>query len=423
MLEMCELWKVLVKLEDWLKKQFNDFDLFNLFLVILCDVGQIVLVDGDSKKIVKVIDIGYVVYILWMFVFGCYLLVIGCDVWIDMIDLWVKELIKVVEIKIGIEVCLVESFKFKGYEDCYIIVGVYWLLQFVIMDGEILELKQIVFICGMIVDIQIYYLELCVVVIIVFYEYFEFIVNVKEIGKVLLVNYKDIDNFIVISIGVVLFFYDGGWDSSYCYFMIVVNNFNKVVVIDFKDCCLLVLVDVGKILYLGCGVNFVYFKYGLVWSISYLGDGSILLIGIDLKNYLQYVWKKVVELQGQGGGLLFIKIYLKFLYFYVDIIFNFDVRISQSVVVFDLKNFDVKYQVLLIVEWVDFGEGVKWVVQFEYNKCGDEVWFLVWNGKNDSFVLVVVDDKILKFKVVVKDLWLIILIGKFNVYNIQYDVY
>ena len=70
---------------------------------------------------------------------------------------------------------------------------------------------------------------------------------------------------------------------------------------------------------------------------------------------------------------------------------------------FDLKNLDAKYQVLPIAEWADLGEGAKRVVQPEYNKRGDEVWFSVWNGKNDSSALVVVDDKTLKLKAVVKD--------------------
>lgn len=141
------------------------------------------------------------------------------------------------------------------------------------------------------------------------------------------------------------------------------------------------------------------------------------------KNHPQYAWKKVAELQGQGGGSLFIKTHPKSSHLYVDTTFNPDARISQSVAVFDLKNLDAKYQVLPIAEWADLGEGAKRVVQPEYNKRGDEVWFSVWNGKNDSSALVVVDDKTLKLKAVVKDPRLITPTGKFNVYNTQHDVY
>ena len=69
------------------------------------------------------------------------------------------------------------------------------------------------------------------------------------------------------------------------------------------------------------------------------------------------------------------------------------------------------------------GEGPKRVVQPEYNKAGDEVWFSVWNGKEQKSAIVVVDDKTRRLKQVIKDPRLITPTGKFNVYNTQHDVY
>lgn len=100
------------------------------------------------------------------------------------------------------------------------------------MDGETLEPKQIVSTRGMTVDTQTYHPEPRVAAIIASHEHPEFIVNVKETGKVLLVNYKDIDNLTVTSIGAAPFLHDGGWDSSHRYFMTAANNSNKVAVID-----------------------------------------------------------------------------------------------------------------------------------------------------------------------------------------------
>ena len=79
--------------------------------------------------------------------------------------------------------------------------------------------------------------------------------------------------------------------------------------------------------------------------------------------------------------------------------------------------------VLPIADWADLGEGPKRVVQPEYNKDGNEVWFSVWNGKDQKSALVVVDDKTLKLKTVIKDAKLVTPTGKFNVYNTQHDVY
>jgi len=81
------------------------------------------------------------------------------------------------------------------------------------------------------------------------------------------------------------------------------------------------------------------------------------------------------------------------------------------------------YKVLPIAEWSGVGEGAKRVVQPEYNKAGDEVWFSVWSAKNQESALVVVDDKTLKLKKVIRDPKLVTPTGKFNVYNTQHDVY
>lgn len=71
-----------------------------------------------------------------------------------------------------------------------------------------------------------------------------------------------------------------------------------------------------------------------------------------------------------------------------------------------------------------FGKaGPRRVVQPEYNKAGDEVWFSVWNGKEEESVIVVVDDKTRKLKTLIRDQRIITPTGKFNVYNTQHDVY
>ncbi|MBU3057868.1 nitrite reductase [Pseudomonas indica] len=423
MAEMRESWKLLVKPQDRPKKQLNNLNLGNLFSVTLRDDGKIALIDGDSKKIVKTIETGYAVHISRLSASGRYLLVIGRDAKIDMIDLWPKEPTKVAEIKVGIEARSVETSKYKGYEDTYAIAGSYWPPQFTLMDGETLEPKQIVSTRGMTVDKQEYHPEPRVAAIIASHERPEFIVNVKETGKVLLVNYEDIDNLTVTSINAAPFLHDGGWDSTHRYFMTAANNSNKIAVIDSRDRKLTALVDVGKIPHPGRGANFDHPKYGPVWATSHLGDESISLIGTDPEKHPQYAWKHVDTLKGQGGGSLFIKTHPKSRHLYVDTTFNPDAKISQSIAVFDLDKLDAGYRVLPIGEWSGLKDGAKRVVQPEYNKSGDEVWFSVWSGQDQESALVVVDDKTLKLKTVIRDKRLVTPTGKFNVYNTQHDVY
>ncbi len=47
----------------------------------------------------------------------------------------------------------------------------------------------------------------------------------------------------------------------------------------------------------------------------------------------------------------------------------------------------------------------------------------MWNGQTEESALVVIDDKTLKLKQVIRDKRLITPTGKFNVYNTQHDIY
>ncbi|MDD3433465.1 MAG: cytochrome D1 domain-containing protein, partial [Tepidiphilus sp.] len=156
----------------------------------------------------------------------------------------------------------------------------------------------------------------------------------------------------------------------------------------------------------------------------HLGDDSIALIGTDPQKHPQYAWKVVQSLPGQGGGSLFIKTHPKSKHLYVDTPLNPDAKISQSVAVFDIDALDKGFKVLPIAEWAGIDDdGAKRVVQPEFNKDGTEVWFAVWSAKDKQSALVIVDDKTLQLKAVIKDPRLITPTGHFNVYNTQHDVY
>ena len=421
--DMKATWKLLIPPDQRPKKQENKLDLGNLFSVTLRDDGKIALVDGDSKKIVHTIETGYAVHISRMSASGRYLFVIGRDARVNLIDLWMREPKTVAEIKAGMEARSVETSKYKGWEDTYAIAGTYWPPQFVIMDGDTLEPKKIVGTRGMTVDTQEYHPEPRVAAIVGSHNRPEFIINVKETGKVLMVNYEDLDNLKITEVDAARFLHDGGWDSSGRYFMSAANQVNKIAVIDSLEARLTALVDVGKIPHPGRGANFVDPEFGAVWATSHLGDETVSLIGTDPEQHPEHAWKVVRTLKGQGGGSLFIKTHPKSSNLYVDTTLNPSEKISQSIAVFDINNLDKGYEALPIGDWAELGEGPKRVVQPEYNQAGDEVWFSVWNGQNQESAIVVVDDKSRKLKVVIKDKRLITPTGKFNVYNTMHDVY
>jgi nitrite reductase (NO-forming)/hydroxylamine reductase len=292
------------------------------------------------------------------------------------------------------------------------------------MKGDTLEPLKVVSTRGMTVGKQEYHPEPRVASIVASHFKPEFLVNVKETGKTLMVDYSNLDALKTTEIGSAQFLHDGGWDSTKRYFMVAANNSNKISVIDAKEGKLTALIEVGKIPHPGRGANFVHPKFGPVWATSHLGDENISLIATDPKGHKQYAFKEVAQIQGQGGGSLFIKSHPKSTHLYVDTPLNPDAKISQSVVVFDIKNLDKGFVVLPIAEWAGINDGgAMRVVHPEYNKAGDEVWFSVWSAKDKQSAIVVVDDKTLKLKAVIKDPRLITPTGKFNVYNTQHDVY
>jgi nitrite reductase (NO-forming)/hydroxylamine reductase len=423
MKEMKASWKVLVPPAERPKKKMNNINLANVFSVTLRDAGQVALIDGDTKKIVSVIDTGYAVHISRVSNSGRYLYVIGRDAQINLIDMWMAQPANVAVIKVGLEARSVETSKYKGYEDKYAIAGSYWPPQYTIMKGDTLEPLKIVATRGFTVDTQEYHPEPRVASIVASHFHPEFVVNVKETGHTLMVDYSDINNLKVTDIGTERFLHDGGFDSTMRYFLVAANQRNKIAVVDTKNDKLVKLVEVGKIPHPGRGANFVDPKYGPVWSTGHLGDDTIALIGTDPVKHKQNAWKVVRSLKGQGGGSLFIKTHPKSTNLWVDTALNPNTAVSQSVAVYNIKNLDKEFDVVNIAEMAGLGEGPKRVVQPEYNNKGDEVWFSVWNGKTQESAIVVLDDKTRKLKTVIKDKRLVTPTGKFNVYNTQHDVY
>jgi len=427
MLEMKDSWKVHVAPEDRPTEKMNDWDIDNLFSVTLRDSGEIALIDGSTYEIKKILKTGYAVHISRISASGRYLFVIGRDAKVNMIDLWMEDPDTVAEIKVGAEARSVETSKFKGYEDKYAIAGAYWPPQFVIMDGDTLEPLRIKSTRGMTYDEQTYHPEPRVAAILGSHYKPEFLVNVKETGKIMMVDYSDIEALKITEINAERFLHDGGLDSTQRYFLTAANARGKVVVIDTKESKLVAVIETdGQTPHPGRGANINHPTYGPVWATSHLGDDTVALIGTDPEGHPEQAWKMVQQLYGLGGGSLFVKTHPTSEHLYVDATLNPDAETSGSVAVFkvaDLGQEEPEFTVLPIVEWAGIAEGQPRVVQGEFNKAGNEIWFSVWNAKDLESAIVVVDDKTLELKHVIKDPRLITPTGKFNVYNTRADVY
>jgi len=428
--DTMDSWKLMVPVEKRPTKPMNSFNLKNIMSVTLRDTGEVALIDGDTKEIRSIVKTGYAVHISRLSASGRYVYVIGRDGRLSLIDLWMEKPEVVAEVKVGFDARSVDTSKFKGFEDKYAIAGSYWPPQYVIMDGDTLKPRKVVSTRGMTVDGE-YHPEPRVASIVASFIKPEWVVNIKETGQILLVDYSDIENLKTTTIASAKFLHDGGWDASKRYFLVAANASNKIAAVDTKTGKLAALVDTAKIPHPGRGANFTHAKFGPVWTTGHLGADVITLISTpsdDKKNakFKEYNWKVVQEIKHIGAGNLFVKTHPKSKHLWADAPMNPDTEIANSVAVYDSTGDFSKPKAVLNVakdSGLPVTKAVKRAVQPEYSADGKEVWISLWGGKADQSAIVVYDDATLKVKKVITDPKMITPTGKFNVYNTQHDIY
>jgi len=427
--DMEASWKLLVPVAERPRKQMNKLNLKNMFAVTLRDSGELALIDGDTKQIWKILKTGYAVHISRMSASGRYVYTVGRDGLVTLIDMWYEEPTTVATIRLGSDARSVDVSKFKGFEDKYLIGGGYWPPQYSIMDGDTLKPRKVVSTRGMTVDGE-YHPEPRVASSVASQIKPEWVVNVKETGQILLVDYSDIKNLKTTTIESAKFLHDGGFDASKRYFMVAANASNKIAAVDTKTGKLAALIDTKKIPHPGRGANFMHPTFGPVWATGHLGDAVVTLISTasdkpEHAKFKQYNWKVVQELKMPGAGNLFVKTHPKSTHLWADMPMNPERENAEVNYVFDLK--DLSKPPVRIDVAKDSGlpvtKALRRAVHQEYNEKGDEVWISLWGGKTDQSAIVIYDDKTLKLKRVITDPKMVTPTGKFNVWNTQHDVY
>ncbi|MEQ1803816.1 MAG: cytochrome D1 domain-containing protein [Burkholderiaceae bacterium] len=427
--DMQASWKLIVPVDQRPKKQQSKVNLKNVFAVTLRDTGELALIDGDTKQIWEILKTGYAVHISRISLSGRYVYTVGRDGLVTLIDMWFDKPTTVATIRMGSDARSVETSKFKGFEDKYLIGGSYWPPQYSIMEGDTLKPLKVVSTRGMTVDGE-YHPEPRVASIVASHIKPEWVVNVKETGQILLVDYSDIKNLKTTTIESAKFLHDGGWDASKRYFMVAANASHKVAAVDTKTGKLAALIDTAKIPHPGRGANFNHPKYGPVWATGHLGGAAVSLISTasDRKEHAQYKqhnWKVVEELKMPGAGNLFVKTHPKSKNLWADMPMNPERENAESVHVYALG--DLSKPPLKIDVAKDSGlpvtKALRRAVHPEYSQDGSEVWISLWGGKTDQSAIVIYDDKTLKLKKVITDPKMITPTGKFNVWNTQQDIY
>ena len=408
--------KQFVALKDYPTKPLHGRNWKNFFVVIERDAGKAAIVDGDTKEVITHIDTGYAVHVIkgtekhakdTAKDVGRFWYTIGRDGKVNKIDLWQKpEKMLVAETKMAYDA---RDIAVSG-DGKYVIAGGYWPAHFVIMDAETLNPLKVVSTRGYNTKGE-FINEARVAAIYTAPNESAFIVAVKETGKMLQVDYTDLDNLKITAMESAEFLHDGFFDPSGRYFQIAANASNKMVVVDTKDAKLEKMIDVDSLPHPGPGANWVDKECGPVGGTTHLGVGLVSVWGNDPIGHPDQAWKLCYEVETDGAGV-FIRTHENSKYVWADQLKHPEPEVQQSVQVFDKETREIVKTIRVTEE-----EG-KAALHIEFNKGGTEVWVSVWNrtdNSNPTGEIVVYDSKTLKEKARIKGLTTPT--GKFNVYN------
>ncbi len=409
--KITDSWSLLVPVEERPTEPQTTRDWENYVGIILRDAGQVAVIDGDTKATVAILDTGFAVHILRSSATGRYFIAVGRDGRVTMIDLWTDTPQIVAQAQGCFDARSVESSKFEGFEDKFIIEGCYWPPQYVVFDG--LTLEPLVVHDILTPDINGKELdEVRVAAIVASHTDPTWVMGLKESGYVGVVDYSQPDFPMVKKIAADLFLHDGGWDHTGRYFFIAANAQNKLMVIDMKTKELVAGIETGIKPHPGRGANWEDPEFGWVYATTHIGEGKLTLVGADPENHPEYAWKVVREVAIPGTGSLFLKTHPNSEWVWMDTALSNVAEEAHQVCVYSKE----KMAMEKCFPITDHGRAV----HFEYNKAGDEVWVSVWDKAGE---IVIFDDKTLDEKARITGDWLVTPTGKFNVHNTANDIY
>ncbi len=407
-----ESWTLNVPVADRPTEPMTSRNWENYFGVVLRDIGQIAILDGDSHELITTIRTGFAVHILRASSTGRYFTAIGRDGRVTLIDLWTDTPTVVASVQGCSDARSVEASKFEGFEDRYLIEGCYWPTQYIVYDGLTLEPLTVTNVSGNAYDTGEHLDEVRVASIIASHDDPIWIITLKESGHVAIVDYSQPGFPITSRIAADRFLHDGGWDHTGRYFLVAANMRNKMAVIDVREQSLVATFETGIKPHPGRGANWEDPVYGWVNATPHIGQGLLAVYGTDPENNPEHAWQVVRNIEIPGTGSLFLKTHPNSPWVWVDT---------------PLSNLEGGNRQVCVYSKAEgalhrcFSAGTHGAaVHFEYNQAGTEIWVSIWDREGE---LVIYDDATLEEIDRISGDWLVTPTGKFNVYNTAHDIY
>ncbi len=380
----------------------------NNFGVILRDASKVAIYDGSTKQEIVRLSVGFAVHILRSSSSGRYFYVIGRDGLVSMIDMWASTPNIVASVKGCHDARSVESSKFNGYEDRYLIEGCYWPPQYVVFDGLTLEpLARNDLPMQSITGETLPEVRVASIVASSFEPLW--VVSLKESGYVGLVDYSQPGFPLVSTIASEKFLHDGGWDHTGRYFLVAANASNKMVVIDTQTRSLVTSFTTGNRPHPGRGANWQDPVYGWVNATAHLGEAKVSIYGADPAGRPDVAWKVVREITLPGSGSLFHKTHPNSPWVLFDMALSTDAT-KKQVCAYSKQNAALDRCFTVATN----GQAT----HFEFNQDGTEVWVSDWAANGSLIVL-----NAQTLAEVTRITGVTTPTGKFNVYNTTHDIY
>jgi nitrite reductase (NO-forming)/hydroxylamine reductase len=379
----------------------HNYDLDQLFVVALHDLGQVAIIDGESKQIIATIDAGASPNRVRASASGRYLYVISRDGTLSSIDLYSDPPRRTAHVRIGYEARAVGASRHPDYVDRFVLAGAYWPPQLVLLDGQTLEPLRLISTRSTTVGTRRYHPEPRVTDIAGSFERPEFVANIKETGHIYLFPYDDYEQLNIVDVDASRELRAGRFALGRRYYL-TPADVNAVAVVDTRTQRLAAQVP-ADVFGAGPGVSFEHPDLGPVWMTSSPLRSELIVIGTDPEAHPESAWRQLAIIEGPGTGSMFMATHPRSENLWVDTPLSGKAISSQSIAVYDKSALDKGYRTLPVAAWAELGEGPKRVLQPTYNQKGDEVWMVVWNPQDLNSAIVVVDDKTLALKAVIAD--------------------
>ncbi len=402
-------WELLVPPADRPAAPQHAADWAGWFGVVQRDTGEVAILDGATRAEVGRVDVGFATHILRASSSGRYFYAVGRDGWITMIDLWTARPTVVARVRGCFDARSVESSKFEGFEDRFVIEGCYAPSQFVVFDGQTLEPLAMQSVVSPSIEGGAPLPEVRVAAIVASSFGPHWVLALKESGYLALVDYSQPGFPVVERLAGARLLHDGGFDHTRRYF-ISASATGQLVVMDLQERRILATIPTGALPHPGRGANWTDPEFGPVNATVHLGEGLLLVYGTDPEGHPEHAWQVVRRVALPAAGSLFLKTHEASPWVLMDMTMSDDPVRSRQVCAYSKATgaIDRCFSV------GDVGRAT----HIEFDRTGSTFWVSLWHHEG---AVVVYDTATLREVDRVEGLDSPT--GKFNVHNTAHEIY